>query len=342
MVMIKVGFIGVELNDKRFFTRELIDNQKKSKFQPLYYPFPLNTDLLDPEIEVLSVFASTKVDKELLDKLPKLKLIACRSTGYDNIDMKLTAERRITVTNTPGYGASSVAEYTFAMILMLSRKLPEILHESTSTDPNRLLERGWDLHGKTIGVIGIGDIGKGVAQIAYGMGMKILAFDIKKDERVASWLRVEYVDEIEKLLKKSDIVSLHIPYKSDNHHFMNADKLELMKDSALLINTARGELIDTVALLRALRSRKLAGAALDVVEDEYLLDPDEVIELAVENPNARSVLRHAIALLALERMPNVIITNHNAYNTVEAIERINKMTVENIIGFYNGDTINVV
>lgn len=341
--MIKVGFIGLDLAERRFFTRELFDSvDSKEKFQPLFYNHPLVTEMLDPDIEVLSVFTNTKVDKTVFDALPKLKLIACRSTGYDNIDLKLANEKRITVTHTPSYGASSVAEYTFAMILMLSRKLPEILHETASSDPNRILERGFDLNGKTIGIIGLGDIGKGVAQIAYGMGMKILAYDIKKDERVASWLRIEYVDELEKLLKKSDIVTLHIPYRTDNHHFMNAEKIDLMKNSALLINTARGELIDTVALMQALRDRRLAGAALDVVENEYLLDPDELIDLATENTSARSSLRHALALLALERMPNVIITNHNAFNTVEAIDRINKMVVENIIGFYAGSEIKIV
>ena len=341
--MIKVGFVGLDINGRRFFTRELVESINiKEKFRPLFYTLPLIPEMLDPDIEVLSVFTDAKVDKKIFDALPKLKLIACRSTGYDNIDMKLAEKKRVTVTNTPSYGASSVAEYTFAMILMLSRKLPEIIHESFSPNPNRTLERGFDLHGKTIGIIGLGDIGKGVAQIAYGMGMKILAYDIKKDERVASWLRVEYVDEVEKLLKKSDIVTLHIPYREDNRHFMDAKKLELMKNSALLINTARGELIDTVALMKALNNRQISGAALDVVENEYLLDPDEIIDLAGENTSARSSLRHALALLALERMPNVIITNHNAFNTVEAIERINKMVLDNIIGFYNGSEIHIV
>lgn len=341
--MIKVGFVGLDLAERRFFTRELIDSSaSKEKFQPLFYTSPLIPEMLDSEIEILSVPVSVKVDEEIFNLLPKLKMIACRSTGYDNINPALAAERHITITNTPSYGASSVAEYTFAMILMLSRKLPEILHESFSADPNRLLERGFDLNGKTIGIIGLGDIGKGVAQIAYGMGMKILAYDIKKDERVASWLRVDYVDDLEILLKKSDIVTLHIPYRPDNHHFINAEKLELMKNSALLINTARGELIDTVALMRALHNRQLASAALDVVENEYLLDPDEIIDLAIENTGARSSLRHALALLALERMPNVIITNHNAFNTIEAIERINKMVLSNIIGFYDGAEIHIV
>ena len=341
--MIKVGFVGLDLSERRFFTRELIDSGNvKEKFQPLFYNSPLAPELLDSDIEVLSVFTNTKVNKEVFDALPKLKLIACRSTGFDNIDTELAKKKRVTITNTPSYGASSVAEYTFAMVLMLSRKLPEILTESFSSNPNRSLERGFDLRGKTVGIIGLGDIGKGVAQIAYGMGMKILAYDVKPDERVASWLRVEYVDEIEKLLKKSDIVTLHIPYCEDNRRFMDSKKLEQMKNSALLINTARGELIDTVALVKALRDSKIAGCALDVVENEYLLDPDEIIDLASENTGARSSLRHALAILALERMPNVIVTNHNAFNTIEAIERINKMVVANITGFYDDTEIHIV
>jgi D-lactate dehydrogenase len=274
--------------------------------------------------------------------LPKLKLIACRSTGYDNIDAEAVKARQIYVANTPGYGSSSVAEYTFALILTLSRKLPEIFHETFCNEPNRLLERGFDLYGKTIGIIGMGAIGKGVAQIAYGFGMRILAYDTAPDEKMASWLKIEYVSEIEPLLKDSDIITLHIPYSPANHHFIDIEKLGLMKSSAYFINTARGGLVDTVALLRALKSHNLAGAALDVVEDEYLLDPDDLIELAASDGAARNTIRHALALLALERLPNVVITNHNAYNTSEAVGKINQMTLSNIIGFFTHGKVNFV
>jgi D-lactate dehydrogenase len=291
-------------------------------------------------IEVLSVFTNHKVDEELLSKLPKLRLIACRSTGFDNIDAEAVKKRQITVTNTPAYGSSSVAEYTFALTLMLSRRIPEILHETYSNEPNHSKEQGFDLFGKTIGIVGLGNIGKGVAQIAYGLGMRILAYDINEDEKLASWLKIEYTQDLDMLLRESDIVTLHIPYTPENHHFINIEKLSKMKSNALLINTARGELVDTVALLKALKRKDIQGAALDVVEDEYLLDPDDLIDLAAKQDHAaKSTIRHALALLALERMPNAIITNHNAYNTVEATEKINRLTIQNITGFYAGTEI---
>jgi D-lactate dehydrogenase len=331
--MRKVGFIGVAESDRDFFR----ENLPSDEFEVIFYD---DLENLDRGLEVLSVFVDNKVDEKLLQNLPRLRLIACRSTGFNNVDAAAVKKRGITVANTPGYGSSAVAEYTFALILMLSRKLPEILHETTSNEPNRHLEQGFDLYGKTIGIIGLGNIGKGAAQIAYGLGMRILAYDINEDEKLASWLKIEYTSDLDFLLAESDIVSLHIPYTPENHHFMDTEKLALMKKSALLINTARGELVDTVALVKALDAGGLAGAALDVVEDEYLLDPDDLIDLVAEQDKAaRATIRHALALLALERMPNVIITNHNAYNTVEAAAKINLLTIQNITGFYAGNKI---
>lgn len=333
--MRKVGFIGCSNIEEKFYTEKLGEN-----FELLFYD---DAKHLDESIEVLSVFTVTKVDAKLIESLPKLRLITCRSTGFDNVDTQAVQKHGITLANTPGYGSASVAEYTFALILALSRKLPEVFHETYSPEPNRLNEQGFDLYGKTIGIIGLGNIGKGVAQIAYGFGMRILAYDVNEDEKLASWLKIEYVKDLDYLLKESDITTLHIPYTPENHHFINLEKLSLMKDSALLINTARGDLVDSVALLKALKQGKLSGAALDVVESEYLLDPDDLIDLAANQDNvARSTIRHALALLALERLSNVVITNHNAYNTKEAVENIMKMTVENIAGFYAGKKIHIV
>jgi D-lactate dehydrogenase len=331
--MRKVGFIGVDEKYREFF----VENLPNQTFEVVFYD-----DLtgLDPELEVLSVFTNNKIDEKVLSKLPKLRLIACRSTGYDNIEVAAVKKRSITVTNTPAYGSSSVAEYTFALTLALSRRLPEIFHETYASQPDRSKEQGFDLYSKTIGVIGLGNIGKGVAQIAYGLGMRILAYDINEDEKLANWLKIEYTQDLDMLLAQSDVITLHIPYTPENHHFIDMEKLAQMKPEALLINTARGELIDTVALVKALKNNQLQGVALDVLEDEYLLDPDDLIELAAQqNRTAKSTIRHALAILALERMPNAIITNHNAYNTVEAAAKINAMTVQNITGFYAGTEI---
>jgi len=330
--MRKVGFIGVDEKYREFF-KENLPNQT---FEVIFYD---GLEGLDSDLEVLSVFVNNKVTENIISSLPKLRLIACRSTGYNNVDIEAVKKRNITVTNTPAYGSSSVAEYTFALCLALSRKLPDIFHETYASEPDRNKEQGFDLFGKTIGIIGLGNIGKGVAQIAYGLGMRIIAYDINEDEKLANWLKIEYTKDLDFLLKESDVVTLHIPHNEENHHFINENKLSKMKSSAILINTARGELIDTVALVKSLKNNKLFGAALDVVEDEYLLDPDDLIELASQNSAAKSTIRHALAILALERMSNVVITNHNAYNTIEAAEKINSMTVQNITGFYSGNKI---
>jgi D-lactate dehydrogenase len=334
--MRKVGFIGVDEKYRGFFT----ENLPSDTFEVLFYD---DLEDLDPDLEVLSVFINNKITEKVLQNLPKLRLIACRSTGYDNIDVEAVKKRAITVANTPAYGSSSVAEYTFALTLALSRRLPDIFHETYSSEPNRAKEQGFDLFGKTIGVIGLGNIGKGVAQIAYGLGMRILAYDINEDEKLANWLKIEYTQDLDMLLAESDVVSLHIPSTPENHHFIDLEKLNKMKPDALLINTARGELIDTVALVKTLKNSQLGGAALDVVEDEYLLDPDDLIDLAAsQDQAAKNTIRHALAILALERLPNAIITNHNAYNTVEAAAKINAMTIQNITGFYAGTQIFVV
>jgi D-lactate dehydrogenase len=331
---IKVAFIGLESSEKKYFENALGDEYELSFIHASEW------QKIDPATEILSVFVSFEVTRDVFDALPNLKLVACRSTGYNNVDLETAGARGIKVANTPGYGASSVAEYAFALTLTLSRKLPAVMAETYDANPDRRVERGFDLNGKTIGIVGLGAIGKGAAAIARGFGMRVLGFDPFMDQ---TWARNNGVEptDIDQLLNESDVVTLHIPFTEDNRHFINDQRFKQMKKGALLINTARGELVDTVSLVRELRRSHLGGAALDVVEEEYLLDPDELIKLATENADQEACisLRHAVALLALERMSNVIVTNHNAFNTNEALERINNMTVENIIGFTNDDKI---
>lgn len=337
--MRKIGLLCTESGDKDYFRAHL----DSGIYELLFYDAPVDIRALDPEIEVLSVFVNFNVTRDVLSLLPNLKLIVCRSTGYDNVDRAAADERGIRIANAPGYGGSSVAEYTFALILTLSRKLPDILLETNSSQIDRIGERGWDLNGRTIGIVGLGSIGRGVAQIAYGFGMRILAYAHHPDEEFSAQYKVEYTEDMGYLCRESDIVTLHIPYRPDNHHFLSAELLSQMKPTALIVNTARGELLNTLQVARMLKDRSLGGAALDVVEDEnYLNSAGALIELAASDNMAADKLRHALAVSAMERMPNVIITNHNGYNTVEAIERINKTTTENIIGFYDNGTVDYI
>jgi D-lactate dehydrogenase len=332
--MATIAFYGIDTNDEKFFAQEFAQAQHTVH----WHHGKIELDSLDPSTEVLSVFVTTPVTRQIIQALPKLRFIATRSTGIDHIDLQAAREHNITIANVPAYGSSTVAEYTFVLLLMLTRHMPEVLHQVTSTDPNRSLERGTDLYGKTIGIIGTGKIGLCSARIAKGFGMQILGYDVKQNPAAAAELGFDYTD-IKTLLAKSDVITLHIPYVPENHHFLDKTLLNHCKPGAILINTARGELVDTGALVQSLKKGQLSAAALDVLESEYLLDPDELVTLAIHDDAAKATLRHAVSLAALQRMPNVLITNHNAYNTAEAVQRINQTIASRINDFLAGKAV---
>jgi D-lactate dehydrogenase len=331
--MAHIAIVGASREDKAFFEHEL----KGHKLA--FYPAPLADTDLDPKIQVLSVFVDTPVTASIIAALPDLKLIACRSTGFNHIDVGAAKKHGAAIANVPTYGGTTVAEYTFTLLLMLTRRMVEVLRESGTTAPDRQRERGTDLYGKTIGIIGTGSIGLGVARIAKGFGMEVLGYDVYPRAEEANKIGFTYCKDVAEVFKKSDVVTLHIPYTPGNHHFISANHIANVRHGAILINTARGELVDTPALVDALRHGHLAGAALDVLEGEYLMDPDQLIALAAHNDAAKQTLSHAVAMAALQHMPNVILTDHNAYNTVEAIRRINQVTADNIHNFFGGKKV---
>jgi D-lactate dehydrogenase len=219
------------------------------------------------DAEIVSPFIYSKLTAERLAKLPKLKMISTRSTGFDHVDMAECARRGITVCNVPFYGENTVAEHTFALILALSRKVHEAFVRVRAGNFSLEGLRGFDLKDKTIGVVGAGRIGLHVIRIARGFGMKVLAFDVKQDNFWAEVLGFEYA-ELDDLLGRSDIITLHAPYNRHTHHLINRDNVHKIKRGAILINTARGALVNTEALLKALEDGILAGAGLDVLEGE--------------------------------------------------------------------------
>lgn len=237
------------------------------------------------EAGVLVPFVATPVTSEVMNRMPKLGLIATRSTGTDHIDTAEAARRGITVANVPDYGSVAVAEHTFALLLMLTRIWPH-------------LEPGTDLSGKTIGVIGTGAIGRHVMQIAHGFGMNVLAYDLERRPGIP-------YAPLEEVLARADVITLHISATTATRHFISEQTLAAMKPGVILINTARGSLVDTAALSRALYSGQVAAAGLDVVESASDVD-------------------------AGTPLPNTVITPHIAYNTREAIRRISDITLENI------------
>lgn len=312
----------------------------KSDHQVQYLVDKIAVDNLNPSAEVISIFVTSHVTREIIEGLPNLRLIACRSTGFDNVDLEAANQRGVMVVNVPTYGENTVAEYAFAMLLALKRKLPEIMAAVHRSVPPADL-RGNDLEGKTLGIIGTGHIGLKAAKIAGGFGMKVLAYDVFTKPELQAEYGFKYV-ELDELLQKADVVSLHVPYLPSTHHLMNQERLGKMKPGAILINTARGELVDTKALIEALDDGQLGGAALDVLEGEAMLNIHEETALLRGHSLPEDALRHSVEISVLEQMPGVIISPHNAYNTVEAIKRINDTTSKNIISFLGGKIENEV
>ncbi len=294
----------------------------------------------DIDAEVVSVFIKSHIGKEELDRFPNLKFIATRSTGFDHIDRGETEKRGIIVSNVPFYGANTVAEQAFALLLSLSRRVYEsydrVLKEGKFS-PEGL--RGFDLKGKTMGILGTGNIGSHAIKMAKGFNMNVVAFDVKHNDELAKEFDFKYA-EFDELLATSDFISLHAPYNKHTHHMINMDSIEKIKKGAYLINTARGGLVETRALIAALERGILAGAGLDVLEEEGYMDDDTQL-LVDEHPNPES-LQILLANQYLIDHPQVIITPHNAFNTKEAFERIVDTTVENIQAFEKEEPINVV
>ena len=277
------------------------------------------------DADVVSIFVSSKLDKAMLDQLPNLKSVACRSTGFNNVDPDEAQKRGIIITNVPSYGEHTVAEYTFLLMLAVCRQLIPSVQELRDNHVNLQGLTGLDLNGKTLGVVGTGKIGLHTIKIAKGFEMNVLGYDLYPNEAAAKQLDFKYAG-FEELLSEADIVSLHAPYVPENHHLMNAKTLSQMKPGSILLNTARGELVDSPALLGALKSGHLAGAGLDVLEGESHKEDQNVAGIISE----------------LEQMPNVLLTPHNAFNTKEATARILKTSLENISSFLKGDVVNQV
>lgn len=290
------------------------------------------------DAHILSVFIHSQVTSEIIGEMPKLEMIATRSTGYDHIDLEACNARGIAVSNVPRYGENTVAEHTFGLILSLSRNIHKAYVRTVAGNFSLEGLEGFDLKGKTLGVVGAGSIGLHVIRIAKGFGMNVLAYDPKPNRLVSEVLDFEYVT-LEELLRHSDIVSLNAPYTPQTHHMINKERLSTMKKGALLINTARGGLVDTDALIWALDEGILGGAGLDVLEGEELIKEETALLTA---PAAEEKLRMLLRQHVLLRRENVVITPHIAFYSKEALQRIIETTVANITGFLQGQPQNVV
>lgn len=284
------------------------------------------------EAQIVSIFTPSHIDAAIMSHLPKLKYIAARSTGIDNIDTGACKKQGIAIGNVPGYGQTTVAEYAVMLMLMLARKMPSVQEAIKSGHIPYKKLTGFTLHGKTLGVVGTGKIGMSVVAIAKAMGMHVIAHDPFPNHELAEKYSFSYVS-VHELFKGADVITLHTPLTPRTKHIINEKSLNSMKESAILINTARGELVETSALIRALQSKKIAGAAMDVIEGERTLDVDIESELFLGN----SKVAFEIAEVdILSKMSNVILSPHNAFNSNEALQFIRKTTALNIQGFLQG------
>jgi D-lactate dehydrogenase len=287
--------------------------------------------------EGLSVFVHSRVGREMIEALPDLRWIATRSTGFDHIDLDTCRERGIQVSNVPHYGENTVAEHTLALILALSRKIYQALLRTQRHNFSVEGLRGFDLKGRTLGVVGTGNIGLHVIRMARGFGMRVLAYDVRPQTLLAEVLGFEYVG-LDDVFRQADIVTLHVPLRPETHHLVNRERLSLMKPGSLLINTARGEVVDTEALIWALDEGILAGAGLDVLEGEIAMR-EESRKLVDASQEQLRLAVHNFNLLGRE---NVAITPHLAFYSQEAEMRILDTTLENVHGFLAGQPVNLV
>ncbi len=293
------------------------------------------------DYEVISPFIGSQLIAENLSPLTNLKYITTRSTGFDHIDLDYCQKHDILVSNVPAYGKHTVAEYTFALLLTLIRKIYQSYHQVRETGSFSLkgLE-GRELFGKIIGVIGTGNIGTEVIKIAKGFSMKVIANDKYPNEELAQQLDFTYVT-LKELLSQADIITLHVPYNKGTYHLLNKDNIPLIKQDAYLINTSRGAVVETQALYRALKEGKLAGAALDVLEEEGDIKEEQKMLLQDTELDSKE-LKTLLVNHAFIDLDNVIITPHNAFNTQEALRNIEITTMENIEEYLNGSPKNLI
>lgn len=309
-----------------FFEEETLEPEREYENQNLF------------DAEVLSVFAFSQVTKEILEKFPNLKFITTRSTGFDHIDLNYCSEKGITVSNVPTYGMHSVAEHTFALILAISQQIVPSVERTREGDFTLEGLRGFELYGKTLGVVGTGNIGKVVAEMGLGLGMKVIAYNRHEDEELKS-KGVEYKD-LDTLLGNSDIVTLHLPYNKETHHIINSENISKFKKGAVLINNARGGLVETQAILDGLNKEYISFAGLDVLEEECgIREEGELLSTKfLESCDLRTQLLDHMLL----NRKDVLITPHNAFNSNEAVAEILHTTAENIKSYLNGDPQNKV
>ena len=305
----------------------------------LFFKEPLSeaTAATAKDCDIVSVFIYSAVTEAILAQFTALRAVLTRSTGFEHIDLAACNNRGIVVENVPFYGENTVAEHTFALILALSRNVHESYARGLKGDFSIEGLMGFDLKDKTLGVIGTGHIGLHVIRIAKGFGMHVLAFDTQKSTFLSEVLHFKYAS-FEEVLSQSDIITLHVPYNEHTHHLINQDTIKQIKKGALLINTARGGIVENEALVKALDQGILSGAGLDVLEGEETIQEENQC-LHIECPTDQTRRAENQNLLSRD---NVVFTPHIGFYSEEALKRILDTTLENIANLAQDKKINRV
>ncbi len=329
--MIKIAFFDTKEYDKKIFEKY----NKQYGFEITYYDSKLSSEIAPvvKGFDVVCVFVNDIVDKHTIDILKEngVKLIALRCAGFNNVALS-ELDENIKAVRVPAYSPHAVAEHATALLLEIDRKIYKAYQRTKKYNftLNGLL--GFDIYGKTVGVIGTGKIGKEFCKIMKGFGANVIAYDVYQDATAAEQIGFTYT-ELDELLSQSDIISIHCPLTKDNENLINSTTINKMKNGVIIINTSRGKLIDSNSLINELESGKIGGVGLDVFDEEgdFFLN-----DMSGEYKRNRN-------LSVLLSMPNVIITSHQAFFTREALNKIAKDTCENIKQYFeNGVCMNEV
>lgn len=317
----------IAMYDTKPYDKEWFEKKKPRNYEMIYYETKLRSETasLADGCEVVCAFVNDLIDAKTIDKLYEhgVRLIALRCAGFNNVDRK-AAEGKIQIVRVPAYSPYAVAEHAMGMLLCLNRKLHKAYNRTREGNFTLNGLTGFDLHEKTIGVVGTGKIGKTFIHICQGFDMNVLAYDPYPDAS----LPVTYVEK-EELFRRSDIISLHCPLTNETHHLINEESIGMMKDGVILINTSRGALVKKEALLSGLKEKKIGAAGLDVYEEEA--------EYFYEDYSNEIIEDEVLALLV--SMPNVLVTSHQAFLTNEALQNIAETTLANIRAYEKGEEL---
>lgn len=322
--MARIAFFDTKPYDQEFFEKINLSFGNEIKF--LKSRLGPDSAVMAQGYDTVCAFVNDDLSAPVIEKLHEqgVKLIAMRCAGYNNVDIK-AAFGKLHVVRVPAYSPYAVAEHALALMLTLNRKTNKAYNRTREGDFSLPGLIGFDMHGKTAGIIGTGRIGKVLANILKGIGMTVLLYDVHPDLKFAYGMGAEYVP-LERIVAESDVISLHCPLTADTYHLINDEAISGMKDGVMLINTSRGQLIDTVALINGLKTRKIGYAGLDVYEEEGEYFFEDLSDKIIEDD----------VLARLLSFNNVVVTSHQAFFTREAMENIAGTTFENVKAFETG------